>query len=92
MELSPRQKQVAILISEGLTNPEIAARLGIDVSTVDGHRRQVYSRFQVRNAVELTHRVIALGWIRVQGMRGRPRKPIDSIGVVEDAEERESRR
>ena len=75
MTLSPRQKQVAVLIAEGKTNREIGEALGIDVSTVDNHRRGIYGKLSVRNAVELTHIAILNGWVRVKGMRGRPRKP-----------------
>ena len=75
MILSPRQKQIAVLIAEGKTNREIAEILGIDVSTVDTHRSGIYRKLSVRNAVELTHVAILNGWVRVKGMRGRPRKP-----------------
>ncbi len=74
--LSPRQREVAVRIAQGMTNQEIAEELGIDVSTVDNHRRAVYNKLNVRNAVELTHRMILHGYVRVKGMRGRPRKPI----------------
>lgn len=75
MTLSPREKQIATLIAEGLTNREIAKELSIDISTVDTHRSKIYNKLDVRNAVELTHRAILNGWVRVKGMRGRPRKP-----------------
>ncbi len=72
--LSPRQLDVAKRIAEGMTNQEVADDLGIDVSTVDNHRRAVYNKLGVRNAVELTHKMILYGYVRVKGMRGRPRK------------------
>lgn len=74
MTLSPRQKQIATLIAEGRTNREIAEALGIDVSTVDTHRSLIYRALRVHSAVELTHEAIRRGWVRVKGMRGRPRK------------------
>lgn len=73
--LSPRQREVATLIAQGKTNTEVAEALGIDISTVDNHRRAIYNKLGVRNAVELTHVAILNGWVRVKGMRGRPRKP-----------------
>lgn len=75
MTLSPRQQEIAALIAEGKTNREIAEQLGIDISTVDSHRVLIYRKLGVRNAVELTHIAIRKGWVRVKGMRGRPRKP-----------------
>jgi DNA-binding NarL/FixJ family response regulator len=75
--ISPRQKQVAVLIAQGLNSEQIAAELGIHKSTVEAHRKVVYSRLDVHNAVDLTHLAIRLGWVRVKGMPGRPRKEQD---------------
>lgn len=74
MTLTPRQKEVAIGIAEGKTNREIAADLGLDVSTIDSHRAAIYRALRVHNAVLLTHEAIRRGWVRVKGQRGRPRK------------------
>lgn len=61
MTLSPRQAEIARLIAEGHTNAEIAERLGINVSTVDNHRRLIYTKLNVRNAVELFEAIDAHG-------------------------------
>lgn len=37
LELSPRQRQVVALIAQGLSNEEIALRLGISARTVRAH-------------------------------------------------------
>ena len=73
-DVTPRELEVGTLIAEGKTNPEIAAVLGVSVSTVDNHRRSLYAKVGVTNAVELTHHAIRKGWVRVKGMPGRPRK------------------
>ncbi len=51
--LSPRETQVASLISEGFQDREVAERLGIATSTVHVHRDHVYRKLGVRNRTEL---------------------------------------
>jgi DNA-binding response OmpR family regulator len=45
--LTLRQAEIALLISEGRSNPEIAERLGISRFTVRNHAEQVLARLQV---------------------------------------------
>lgn len=47
--LTPRQLQVLALMAEGLTRPQIAARLWLGTATVKTHQRAVYAHFGVRN-------------------------------------------
>jgi DNA-binding CsgD family transcriptional regulator len=51
--LTPRQAEVAHLVSEGLTDRQVAARLSISHRAVDGHLRRVFARLgaQSRSAV-----------------------------------------
>ncbi|MER5640626.1 LuxR C-terminal-related transcriptional regulator [Kitasatospora sp. NPDC002227] len=51
--LTPRQVQVAMLISEGLTNRQIAARLEISEWTVVNHVRQVMRRLNCTSRVQV---------------------------------------
>lgn len=53
-DLSPRQRQVADLVAKGLTEREIAERIGISRFTVRNHKQVVYHKTGARNAVELT--------------------------------------
>ena len=41
MTLSPRQREVARLLRDGLTQVEAAAELGISVRTVEEHARMI---------------------------------------------------
>ena len=62
--LTPREREVLLLIAEGMRSREMAARLGVSLSTVESHIASVYSKFQIRNRVEATKRALALGIVR----------------------------
>ena len=47
--LTLRQAEVALLIAEGHTNPEIAARLGISRFTARNHAEQIFGRLKVES-------------------------------------------
>lgn len=51
--LSGREVQVAVLAAEGLTNGEIAARLGIAQNTVKNHLARLYAKTGTANRTEL---------------------------------------
>ncbi len=52
-ELSPRQKQVMDHLVMGLSNKEIALRLGLSTRTVENYRAWVMERMRTRNLAEL---------------------------------------
>jgi DNA-binding NarL/FixJ family response regulator len=51
--LTKREKQILELIAEGLTNHEIAARLFLNSTTVDSHRKNMLTKFNVKNTAAL---------------------------------------
>ena len=53
--LTEREKDVMMLIIEGLTNKEIAQKLGISFRTVESHRAQVMHKTNALNIVDLAH-------------------------------------
>lgn len=62
--LTPREREVLILIAEGNSNKEIAAKLDLSVKTVDNHRSNVMRKFELRNLRDiiffaLEHNLIA---------------------------------
>lgn len=57
--LGRAELRVAILVAEGLSNPEIATRLFISRHTVESHLKQIFVKLGVRSRVELTRRVLA---------------------------------
>jgi LuxR family maltose regulon positive regulatory protein len=59
--LSEREREVLALIAEGLTNPEIAARLFIALNTVKAHAHNIYGKLGVRNRTLAVSKARALG-------------------------------
>jgi DNA-binding SARP family transcriptional activator/DNA-binding CsgD family transcriptional regulator len=55
--LTRRQYQVALLIAEGLTNREIAARLGIAKRTVDAHVGHILAKLHLTSRTQLPPRL-----------------------------------
>ncbi len=51
--ISSREKEVLELIADGLTNPQIAAKLFISLHTVDSHRKNLLTKFGVNNTAGL---------------------------------------
>lgn len=51
--LTKREKEILGLITEGLTNTQIAEKLFISIDTVDSHRKNLYSKLNVRNTAML---------------------------------------
>lgn len=56
--LTPKQRNISDLIVQGLSNKEIGEKLGISVRTVETHRDHIFKRAGVRNAVELTRKML----------------------------------
>ena len=61
--LSRREVQVATLLAEGKSAPEIAAELHIATSTVDVHRRNLMRKLDLHNVVELTRYAMRTGLV-----------------------------
>jgi DNA-binding NarL/FixJ family response regulator len=65
--LSPRELEVLQLISRGLTNSEVAARLHVTVHAVKFHLAAIYRRLGVSNRTEA-----AVTYLRAQAERTEP--------------------
>ena len=61
--LSRREIQVATLLAEGKSAPDIAAELHISPSTVDVHRRNLMRKLKLHNVVDLTKYAIRTGLV-----------------------------
>ena len=51
--LTRRENEILRLIADGLTNPEIAAKLFLSLSTVDTHRKSLMRKLNIKNTALL---------------------------------------
>ncbi len=59
--LSHRESEILALLSEGLTNRDIAARLGISFETVRSHLGHVYEKLRVKSRTEAVSKYLKSG-------------------------------
>ena len=58
-ELTAREHEVSLQVSEGATNREAAAALFLTVKTIEAHLRSIYRKLGVRSRAELTRVVLS---------------------------------
>ena len=63
VKLTERQLTVLVLICEGITTRDLAARLNISVKTAEFHRARLLGLFGVKNTVQLVRVAIKHGLI-----------------------------
>jgi DNA-binding CsgD family transcriptional regulator len=51
--LTPQERQTALLVTQGLTNREVAARLFLSPRTIEYHLSHAYQKLGVRSRSEL---------------------------------------
>jgi two-component system nitrate/nitrite response regulator NarL len=62
-QLTNREREVLIHIAEGLSNKEIASRLGVGVRTVETHRERIMRKLNIHSVAGLTKFAITRGLI-----------------------------
>jgi DNA-binding CsgD family transcriptional regulator len=91
-QFRPREKEVANLLLQGKSNKQIALALGISVSTVEFHLKNVYSKLQVSSRTEA---VLLLGESIGDELADKPQEStVDRIsaGVENDGHTIQTRR
>jgi DNA-binding NarL/FixJ family response regulator len=68
-QLSEREREILVLIAEGLYNKEIGARLNIGTRTVETHRERIMEKLNIHSAAGLTRFAIATGMVTVPEMQ-----------------------
>jgi DNA-binding NarL/FixJ family response regulator len=64
-DLTPKERQVLQLISEGHSTKEIAGLIFVSVSTVETHRRHLMAKLDAHSVADLTKHAIRLGLTKV---------------------------
>lgn len=65
VELTPRQREVLILIAQGYSTKDIARTLGISVKTVETHRAQLMDRLGIHDVASLVRYAIRAGIVKL---------------------------
>ncbi|MCE3226845.1 MAG: Response regulator containing a CheY-like receiver domain and an DNA-binding domain [Bacteroidetes bacterium] len=58
VDITKREKEIIELISQGLSNKEIAEKLFVSISTVDAHRYNILKKLDVKNTAEMITKAI----------------------------------
>jgi DNA-binding CsgD family transcriptional regulator len=62
-DLSPQQREVAVLLAQGKSNREIAHEMGLTFNTASYHVKQVYARLEVNDRNAVGGRLLALAQV-----------------------------
>jgi DNA-binding NarL/FixJ family response regulator len=62
-ELTSREREVAVLLAEGKSNKQVAARLGISVRTAEAHRARIMRKLRVGSLAGLVKFAMKSGLI-----------------------------
>lgn len=62
--LTPREREVMLLVVEGRPNKVVATRLGLSTRTVEVHRAKLMEKMQARSLADLVRMAIACGLMR----------------------------
>ncbi len=64
IQLSERERDVVVLVAEGLGNKQVGATLGISVKTVESHRRNIMRKLGLKSSADLVRYAVRDGLVR----------------------------
>jgi DNA-binding NarL/FixJ family response regulator len=64
VRLSERERDVVVLVAEGLGNKQVGATLGISVKTVESHRRNIMRKLGLKSSADLVRYAVRDGLVR----------------------------
>jgi len=66
--LTAREQEVLSLLAQGLSNSEIAARLGLSTRTVKGHLEELFAKLEIDSRTSAVTKALRLGILDVQDL------------------------
>jgi DNA-binding NarL/FixJ family response regulator len=63
--LTPRERDVVRLVTDGRTNDEAGAALGVSAKTIEAHLGRIFERAGVQSRTELAAKAIREGWLEL---------------------------
>lgn len=64
--LSPRETEILYAVTNGLSNKEISAKLGISQQTVKNHMTSILQKLNVEDRTQAAVKALKHGWVRMQ--------------------------
>ncbi|MBL8511017.1 MAG: hypothetical protein JNM52_05160 [Betaproteobacteria bacterium] len=61
LQIPPQQREVAILLAQGKTNPQISETMGISQNTVNSHVRSLFAKLDARDRAGIMNRILSGG-------------------------------
>ena len=72
LQLTPRQREVLVLVGEGYSTKDIARILKLSIKTVEAHRTQVMNKLNIHSIASLVRFAIKKGIVSME--EGQPKK------------------
>lgn len=71
-DLSPREREVLLLVCEGMGNSEIASRMFVTQDDVRHHLKRLYRKMGTNNRVRVVLIALSRGWVTLQDLSQTP--------------------
>jgi DNA-binding NarL/FixJ family response regulator len=81
--LSVREMEILLLAARGLSNHQIASRIGLSESTVKRHLSNAYEKMNVHSRGAATRKALSENWITIRDVTQEDEEGADSLGESE---------